>query len=208
MSLGSYSELKAEIIDHLDRSDLDEKVDTFIALAEARHKREIRIREMVTRSQATINTTTGRYLALPSGFIQMQTLRLILASNRDQRLLEVNLDEMTRLSSPDRGIPQYFVTHEEIEFDRPPDQSYTVEMVYWKAFTPLSDDNESNPLLVKAPDAYLYGALSASAPFIQEDERIEVWERYYGVARDGLLVSDRRSRYGGPLVSRVSGPTP
>ncbi len=174
MSLGSYSELKDEIIDHLDRSDLEDKVDTFIDLAEARHKRELRIREMVTRSQATINDTTGRYLALPTGFIQMQTLRLIDSNGRIAHLQEVNMDNMNSLRTPTAGVPAYFVTHEELEFDREVEdgETFTAEMIYWKAFTPLSDANTSNPLLVKAPDAYLYGAIYAAAPFIQEDDRI------------------------------------
>jgi hypothetical protein len=73
---------------------------------------------------------------------------------------------------------------------------------------PLDDTNTSNGLLVRAPDAYLYGALVASAPFLASDERLQVWEMLYSAARDGLLLSDRQGRYGTALASRVAGATP
>ena len=93
-------------------------------------------------------------------------------------------------------------------FDVVADDTYTAEMIYYGSFLPLSDSCTSNALLVRAPDAYLYGALVASAPFLASDERLQVWEQLYGTARDGLLLSDRQSRFGTPLVSRLSGAIP
>jgi hypothetical protein len=203
MSLDSYANLKAEIVEWLDRDDLTAHVDTFIDLAEARHKREIIVKEMISRSQALLS---GRYLALPTRFVKMKTLRLL--TNPVTVLTEVNLHEMNRERDERTGKPSFFTVHEEIEFDVTPDDSYTSEIIYYGSFLPLSDDCTTNALLERAPDAYLYGALVASAPFLASDERVQVWETLYGVARDGLLLSDRQSRYGTPLVSRISGATP
>lgn len=203
MSLDTYDNLKLAISDFLDRDDLIGQIPDFVTLAEARHKRELRIREMVTRAQASFDV---RFLALPARFIQMQTLRLL--TDPVTVLTEVNLDSMNRERSESVGKPTFYAIHEEIEFDVKPDQAYTAEMVYWAAFEPLSTANQTNGLLTRAPDAYLYAALSASSSFLVEDERIQTWETLYGIARDGLLVSDRRSRHSGPLVSRVTGATP
>ena len=199
--LDTYANLKAAIGDFLDRDDLTQ-VDDFIDMAEARHKREIIIREMLTRAQAT---ASGRYLALPSRFNKMRTLRLL--TSPVTVLTELNLDSMNRERDVS-GKPTFYTIHEEIEFDTVPDDAYSVEMIYYANLLPLDESNPTNALLQRAPDTYLYGALVASAPLLVADERIQVWEMLYGAARDGLLLSDRQSRVGVSLVSRVVGAMP
>ena len=73
MALDTYDGLKQSIIDHLDRDDLSDQVDDFIDLAEARHKREIRIMDMVERDPVTFVT---RFVDLPSRYLQARALRL------------------------------------------------------------------------------------------------------------------------------------
>lgn len=198
-----YASLKTAITNFLDRDDLVVYVDDFIDLAEARHKREILMREMLARSQATVGS---RFLSLPTRFVKMRTLRLL--TNPLTVLTEVNLHEMNRLRSDTNAKPTYYTVHEEIEFDTAPDSAYTAEIIYYASFVPLDDANPTNGLLDRAPDAYLYGALVATAPFLVSDERLQVWETLYGNARDGILLSDRQGRVGTPLASRVAGGTP
>lgn len=123
-------------------------------------------------------------------------------------LTELNLFEMVKERDEATGKPTFFTIHEEIEFDITPDDTYTAELIYYASFNALSDSNTTNALLTRAPDAYLYAALSASAPFLTMDERVPVWEQKYGEARDGLLISDRKARSGSPLYSRLVGSTP
>ena len=52
MALDSYTNLKAEIADWLDRDDLTARIDTFIDLTEAKLAREIRVRAMLRRADA------------------------------------------------------------------------------------------------------------------------------------------------------------
>lgn len=202
MALDSYSNLKQAIADHLER-DNDSVIDDFLDIAEARHKREIRLREMIQRSQATLD---GRFLALPARFLQMQTLRLV--TDPVSVLTEVNLHELNRVRKDGTEEPAFFAIHEEIEFDVTPDDSYTAEMIYYAAFESLSSSNTTNGLLNRAPDVYLYAALVAGSPYYADDERAQLWESMYQQARDGLIRSDRASRHSGPLVSRVVGATP
>lgn len=205
MSLDSYAALKSEIGDWLDRDDIDTQIDTFIDLAEARHKREIRIREMLARQQASI---ADQYEVLPPGFLQMRELRLL--TTPITRLTEVSPHEMTRLRSKrwitQTGRPCAFTVREEIEFDVTPDQTYTAEMLFWQELMPLSDSNTTNVLLTRAPDVYLYGALVASGPFLEHEERLPAWETAYRTARDDINKMDRNQS--GRLVSRVAGATP
>lgn len=203
MALDSYSNLKTAIANYLDRDDLTDYVDDFIDIAEARHKRDIRIREMLTRSSLTVD---DRYVDLPTGYLEAQTLRLL--TDPVTVLLEVNLHEMNRIRVESTGKPEFFSIHTQIEFNIDPDESYSGEIVYYKALTALDGSNTSNDLLTRAPDAYLYAALSAAEPFLMNDPRVQLWEALYQNAVDGLTKSDRRSRRSGPQISRVAGATP
>lgn len=200
MSLSTYTLLKAEIANHLDR-DNNSDIDTFIDLAEARHKREVRIREMITRTEFTVDS---RYEDLPDGFLEMKSLRLL--TDPLTVLTETNQHEMNRVRRETTGKPKYFTVSSDIEFDRSPDESYTGEILYYKEQTALSDGNPSNDILSRAPDLYLYGALLASAPFLINDERMRVWGELYTSALNRINAMDRR--LSGPLASRVAGATP
>src|SRR5262245_23416133 len=131
MALDSYDNLKTAIINFLDRDDLSTYVDDFIDLAEARHKREILIREMLARSRASLG---GRYLSLPTRFVKMKTIRLL--TTPVTVLEEINLHEMNRERDENTGKPTFYTVHEEIEFDVTADDTYTVEMIYYASFLP------------------------------------------------------------------------
>ena len=73
---------------------------------------------------------------------------------------------------------------------------------------PLDATNTTNAVLTRAPGLYLYGALAASAPFLQDDERIAVWEGEYTKILDSLILAARLSRHGSHLTSKPAGATP
>lgn len=208
MSLDTYANLKLEIADWLDRSDLTDQIDTFIDLAEARHKREIRFREILTR--ATLSISDGdRYVSLPADFLDIKFLRILIpdAGTAGRRyypdLEQKSIADLTDLSVNDERRPMAYSIHAQIEFDSEADQDYTGEIFYYIEMTALSDGNTSNELLAKAPDCYLYGALAATSPFLMNDERLVVWENLYRQARDSLNESEIQNRHAGPMISRV-----
>ena len=210
MSLGNYSGLKSAISDFLDRPDLTSQIDDFIDLAEARHKREIRIREMSSRESISIS---DRYVDLPDEFLQARAIRVFIPDVTAGRRFYPDIDyitpdKMTEESVHDSQRPCFFTVHDQIEFDSSPDQTYDGELIFFKELTPLSDSQTTNGLLARAPDCYLYAALVHAAPFLLNDERIPVWEALYITARDALLQSERAAEHIGPIISRVAGPTP
>lgn len=204
MAVDSYTNLKAEIATHLDRTDLTSSIDTFIDLAEARHRRDIRIREMIQREAITIDS---EFENLPTGFLEGVSLRL--ATDPVTMLDFKPVDEMANYKQSATGKPRYYtIVGTELEFDRAPDASYTGRIVFYKAVDALSDSVATNAILTRAPDAYLYGALMATAPFLMNDERLLMWSQMYQSAIDGLAQARRQERHMGRLVSRVSGATP
>lgn len=200
MSLDTYVNLKAEIADWLDRSDLASRIDTFIDLAEAKLSREIRVRAMLKRGLASADITT-QYLSLPAGYRAMKILRLL--TSPVTVLEQCNETELTIRRQVAEGKPEFFSVHEEIEFNRIPDAAYSVEMIYYAPLVALSDSNSSNWILANAPDLYLYGALSAAEPFLDNDERLGTWKGLYNEAAQAINLEDQRSRTSGPQIART-----
>jgi len=203
MALSNYTELKAAIADWLDRSDLTARIPDFIALAETRINRELRIRPMEYR--ATMNTTAGqRYFALPGGYLQMRNFQL----NTDPitPLEYITPEMLDRLyGSVTTGKPKaYSLIGDEIQLAPIPDAIYEVEMAYYEKFTPLGDGTggtvTSNWLTANAPDILLYGALIEAEPFIKNDERIQLWLTAYKEAVDKLQKADDRDRHSGSTM--------
>ena len=203
MALSNYTELKAAIADWLDRSDLTARIPDFIALAETRINRELRIRAMEYR--ATMNTTAGqRYFALPGGYIQMRNFQL--NTNPVTPLEYITPEMLDRLyGSNTTGKPKaYSLIGDEIQLAPIPDAVYEVEMAYYEKFTPLGDGTggtvTSNWLTANAPDLLLYGALIEAEPFIKNDERIQLWLTAYKEAVDKLQKGDDRDRHSGSTM--------
>lgn len=201
MAISEYQELVDNVSSWLDRDDLTSQIDNFIQLAESRHKREVRFRDMIKRQTLSI---ANRYVDLPVGYLEAKTLRIL--TDPVTVVKSVNLHEMNRRRREVEDTPAYFTTHEQIEFDVTPDEAYTGEIIYFKALTGLSSSNTKNALLTEAPDVYLYSTLAATAPFLADDARIATWETLYQNAKNE--VNELGLKEIGPLVSRVSGPTP
>ena len=203
MALSTFTELKDAIADWLDRSDLTARIPDFIALAEARINRELRIRPMEVRS--TMTTTAGnQYFNLPGGYIQMRNIQL--NTNPTTSLEYITPEMLDRLyGSSTTGKPRaYTLIGDEIQLAPIPDSAYTLEMAFYEKFTALGDGTSgtvtSNWLTTNAPDILLYGALMEAEPFIKNDERVAVWLNGYGNAIDKLQKADQRDRHSGSAM--------
>ena len=192
----TYSDLKSDIIDYLNNMSAEQSVDTFINLVEAEMSRTVRHWRMEKRSTADLTT---QYSALPSDFYE--PVRLSLTSGSTFRLELVSQSEMMDLRQRGDNIarrPRYYaMTDGSIEVFPTPDSTYTLEMVYYSKIVPLSADNTSNWLLEYFPDAYLYGALMHSAPFLGEDNRLAVWSTLYGNAISAINADSDKAKFGG-----------
>ena len=203
MALGTFTELKDAIADWLDRSDLTARIPDFIALAEARINRELRIRPMEVRS-TMYATVDQQYFNLPGGYIQMRNIQL--NTNPTTPLEYITPEMLDRLyGSTATGKPRaYTLIGDEIQLAPIPDSAYQVEMAFYEKFTPLGDGSAgivtSNWLTANAPDILLYGALMEAEPFIKNDERIPVWLNGYSNAINKLQQQDQRDRHSGSAM--------
>ena len=196
MAITTYDELKTAIADFLNRDDLSAAVPTFISLAEAQMDRDIRHWRQEKRSTATLST---QYSAIPAGFLEV--IRFYVTSNDTKPLELISqaelLDRKAKRSDAS-GSPSYYAfTAGEIEIFPVPDGEYDVELYYYASTPSLSDSNPTNWLLDQYQDAYLYGALVHSAPYLQDDTRIQVWAALYQSAINAINAESERAKFGG-----------
>ena len=203
MALSTYTELKDAVADWLDRSDLTSRIPDFIALAEARINRELRIRPMEVRSVAY--TSSGqKYFNLPGGYLQMRNIQL--NTNPTTPLEYITPEMLDRLyGSNTTGKPRaYTLIGDEIQLSPIPDAAYEIEMAFYENITSLGDGTSGtvtyNWLTQNAPDILLYGSLMEAEPFIKNDERIPVWLNGYSNAIDKLQKADARDRHSGSAM--------
>ena len=196
MAITTYAELQSNVTDFLNRDDLDAKAPTFISLAESNLSRDIRHWRQEKRSTAEIDT---QYSAIPADFLE--AVRFYITSGDTRPLELISQAEMldrkyNNLNTS--GQPAYYaITAGEIEVYPVPDGTYTAELYYMANLPALSDSNTSNWLLQYYPDAYLYGSLVHSAPYLKDDARLQVWAALYQSAIDGINAESEKSKFGG-----------
>jgi len=199
MAISNYTELKTAVANWLDRDDLTERIPEFIALAEARFNRVLRLRSMETKE--TASTVAGqRNLALPASYIQM-------------RNFQVNTSPLTTLSyvTPEiydrvwggstTGTPKFYtILANEVSFGPIPASVQEVEMLFYKKFDNLSVTTTTNWLITNAPDIYLYGTMLEAEPFIMNDERVPLWAQALQQGISDLQEQDNKDRHSGSAL--------
>lgn len=190
MPLASYSDLQAEVASWLRRSDLSAEIPTFIALAEAQMNRRLRVRPMAALVSASWN---AEYVPLPGDFLAEREVSVIDGTGGKHRLAYLAPEPMDLAArAPSSGRPRFYGLYGgQLRLHPAPDQTYAAELVYLQAIPALSDGAPSNWLLTAHPDAYLYGALAQSAPYLKADERLSTWSSLFlGVLAD-IEAADR-----------------
>lgn len=199
MPLTSYTELKASVADWLNRTDLTTQVPDFISLAEAEMKR--RLRRSSTRTTITIS---AEETTPPSDLAELRSMHLESGSPGQDYPIRVGTPEMVaerraRNSAVSGRPSDACVVAGKIVVAPTPDQSYTARIVYFTQLTALSGSQASNPILVEAPDAYLFGSLLQAAPYLEHDERLPVWQGKFDNAINQLNVVRENEEHGASL---------
>ena len=197
MALSNYTELQASVADFLNRSDLTSVIPDFVTMAEADLNRTLRVREMSVRTQAPINS---QYVKLPVDFLGMRNIDLL--TDPVTPMTYKNLQNLDIHRAGDAtGKPIYYsIIQNNIEFAPVPDGDYTIEIVYYQKVPPLAV-NSTSWLLDAHPDAYLYGTLQHSAPYLQSDERVGIWAGKYQQIIEQIITSDERAKFSGSTPS-------
>ena len=200
MAISTFAELKTATANWLDRSDLTDRIPEFIALAEARFNRNLRIRDMETVSTAISTAAGTREYDLPTGFVQMKEFHL--TTDPLTPLAYITPEMMSRIwAGSTKDKPEVFtIIADKVRLGPNPDAVYTTSMLYYKTFTALSASNTTSEMLTNNPDVYLYGTLLEAEPFIMNDQRVPLWLAAFEKAVNDIQNQDNRDRHSGSAM--------
>ena len=205
MALSTYSEIKSTIADYLNRADLTAVLPSFVTLAEAKFNRELRTRDMLVQAQ---ETSSNQYVSLPTDFLQHYSLELDAASAQPP-MDYIGPQEAKVLKAQNRTASTtyyYTVIDGAFEIIPAPGSDLDLRMVYYAKIPALSDSNTTNWLLTKSPDLYLYSALLEAAPYLKDDDRVQLWAAARQQVMDAMnLESERAMRSSIQLTARRRG---
>lgn len=188
MSFNTYTALQTEIAGWLNRADLAVNIPSFITLAETEIKRIVR------RTTVTSQVTMSQELtALPGDCAVLRSLRLVSGLPEIDYPIKVGtIEQLTIHRARYAGVagrPQWAAVYGgNIRVTPIPDSSYIAELTYYQLLQPLSSTNATNTVLAEYPDLYLYGALCAAAPFLEEDTRVPLWRQAFDRAVDQIRI--------------------
>lgn len=198
----NYAELKQACEDWLNKPEIVEAVPTFIALAEARFNRELRVNAMLARQTAT---ATSDYVELPSDWLQHSSIVVTSPNDVVSSLVYVSPDEYYDIrKSQMTGTPRYYtIINTDIVLYPAPIGATTMEITYYRKIQALSDSNATNWLLDRSPDLYLYATLMAAEPYLQNDARLSMWGSNVQQIMEAMrMESIKASRPSGALAMR------
>ena len=198
MAISNYSELQTEMASWLHRDDLTAKLPDFIQMGEDVLNRKLRTVDMETRATTAMDTTS-RFMALPTGFIEMRSMVIQDPAQEILYLAPRKLREYVS-SETDTGTPTHFTIKDEIEFDVIPDSAYALEQHYLKGYDLATDT--ANWLLTNHPELYLHACLAPAALFARDSDLYSTMAglRDQGIAEVNRLEARKR---GGMAYLRV-----
>jgi hypothetical protein len=203
MAISTKAELHTAVANWLNRSDLTDRIPEFITLAEASFNRNLRTRDMLVRSTASV---TSQYVAIPTDFLEMMNIE-ITSISPPKRLIYITSDrsdDYREKNSNKTGTPDYYTIEGiSIQLFPTPDTSLTIQLSYYQDIPPISGlaDSGNNWLLLAHPDVYLYGTLMQASPYLMDQEKTQMWDGLLARSMQELQMSDEKSRYAGGTLN-------
>jgi hypothetical protein len=203
MAISTKAELNTAVANWLNRSDLTARIPEFISLAEASFNRNLRTREMLTRSTAS---TADQYVSLPTDFLEMMNIELT-STTPPKRLIYITSDrsdDYREQQNNTTGTPDYYTIEGAfLQLLPSPDVSVTIQLNYYKDIPAMATlaDSGSNWLLLAHPDIYLYSILMQASPYIMDPQSAQQWDGLLARSMLELQMSDEKSRYSGGTLN-------
>jgi hypothetical protein len=195
MALSTYAELQTSITSWLNRADLTSQIPDFIALAEARFNRDLRVPQMINRDTAEV---TSGYVSLPADFLELITLRVQGSNQYEAMEFISNEAYFDYLNDGITGETRYYtIIGDKIQLLPEPGAGnpITLELIYTEKIPSLSNSNTTNWLLTKAPDLYLVQSMLAAEVYLMNDERVPQWQAFATGTIEAMNKEGERAKY-------------
>lgn len=188
MAIATYAELQTAVASWHHRS-VDQIAD-LITLAEKRINALLRSRyqEIETTLTATIGS---RYIALPTGFLEVSGVWLTTYGNR--LTIHYKLPEEMPVVDTSNGQPYYYtIDGTNLAFDYPASQAFTYVIRYRKGLSIAT--TTTNDILTNHPQVYLYGAMREASILSEDDRNAEKYEALFQQAINETMLALNKNK--------------
>lgn len=187
----TWTELKANIADWLERDDLTVQIAEFIGYAERHFNRVLRVPEMEESSTAS---TSGATVTLPSDFLAMRSL-YIDGTDELTILQQVSLQRLrSTYRAEETGDPRFFALQSgnELVLAPAPTESLAYVLNYYQKIPQLGASQATNWLLTAHPDLYVSQTLFEAYLFLRDTEAAGIWSQKSGAIVNELATAGAR----------------
>lgn len=206
----TYNSLRDTVISYLQNASesLVAQMDVFIMLAQRRIAKDCKTLGMETFLTVQNLTFNSQYIEKPADWRNTLSFSINPSSNPAlvgapsyQQLIlhsfeyaqEYNKGFLT--SGKTQGVPLYYADAGFYYWyiTPAPDFTYGGSVQYMQIPQLIDEQNQTNWITDNAPECLLFATLSETAPFLQDDPRIAVWEQKYQASM-GSLNNENNAR--------------
>lgn len=193
-----FATLKSSVESAMGRSDVPDYVYT---LATAGVNRDMRLLDMESTTTLTGSSAT---ISLPANFGSIRSIYTLVGG--DQRQMQAVTDHAS-VRYLDSGAPVYYSIRDgALNIVPEPDGEYTYYLNYVTKLADFSADGDTNDVIARYPDLFLYQALLHAAIWAQNTELADTYASAFTAARDRANKDDRKRRFGTPIKTRSARP--
>lgn len=165
----------------------EEKIAKALDMSRFEVKTTVSVTETSGVSVATGITDDGNFLYFNHAFYNNRKLDLVDYSyTKEINRFETSVGVSARYYS--------FFDKPGTVFLAPPVSGGSLELVYTKRPTKLSNANQTNEIILNAPDALYYGTMVELSLFMKNWDTLQIWENQYNEALLSHLNTTRRER--------------
>ena len=206
----NFKDIKDAAKAYVDRYDeeLANVIPAFTRIVEGKINNALKTGEQSVRGQIWLERDQ-EYYGLPGDWGGFRDVEIIQDGKKVGRTLTyLAPEEMNKLNRRDASVKRhnyYTVIANQIQV-APPTDNEVLEVVYYQRLPALINDDDSNWLAEKNPDAYVFGLCAEMAAFAKDDVSFQVYDMRFKETLGQITQDDQVTRWSGPaLMVQVEG---
>lgn len=207
----NYKEIVDAAKAYTDRYDdeLGKSMPAFTRVVEGKINNALRTGDQSVRSQIWLQRGQ-EYYGLPCDWGGARDVELLHAGQQHGDTLVYlapeEMNKVNRQNNSDRGRHSYYtIIAGQIQI-APPTDNEVLEVVYYQRLPELKNDDDTNWLTGKNPDAYIFGLCTEISAFAKDPVSFETYRMRFSESLMDITMEDQITRWSGPaLRAQVEG---
>lgn len=187
----NYNDLLSDVQAWLDNDEHVARIPGWIRLAEEEHANTLRLASMLAPMErpTSVSGSPNATIPIPDSYLDTAVLKRAEPGAKPLDSMGLANLEMDRNSN----ATGYAVTATDLVLDTIGEDSFY--HWYYKPLPPVTEQNQTNWLIINQYSVYLFGALRQGGDFVADDEKMAVWEAKYAGAMTSARQRDQRHRF-------------